>query len=166
MNDVISGMLNVYMKYPKTGTVGARLHFENNTIQHEGILSVINQHGKYHVTHVSLNSYYPKNNGVNKVSGNTGALLMIRHSTFKSIGGFNENYRACFEDVELNYKCVCLGLENYCNSDVVAYHYEIQTRKEDPDDMKKLTQDYSETLLPFFTNNIKKLSTVTTHVRV
>lgn len=166
LNDVISGMIDVFMKYPKSGTVGARLHFADNTIQHEGILTILNQHGKYDITHIGIRSYYNKNNGVNKVSGNTGALMMIRKNTFINCGYFNENYSTCFEDVELNYKCLCMGLENYCNSDLVAYHYESQTRKEDNDDLIKLQNDYINHLRPFFTNNYNKLLPYVTHIRV
>lgn len=164
LNDVISGMVGVFMKNIKTGTVGGRLHFGDNTIQHEGILTLLNKEGVYGASHIGLKSYYSKNNRVNKVSGNTGALMMIRKTTFMNLGCFNENYSTCFEDVELNYKCICSGLENYCNNDVVAYHYESQTRKEDENDLKKLQNDYINHLLPFFRDNINKLSSVITRV--
>jgi hypothetical protein len=57
-------------------------------------------------------------------------------------------------------------MENYCNSDVVAYHYESQTRKEDNEDLSKLQSDYINNLNPFFRNNISKLSPYITHIRV
>lgn len=166
LNDVVSGMVDVFLKNPKAGTVGGRLHFGDKTIQHEGILTLLNKQGKYDVTHMSLQSYYSKSTGVNKVSGNTGALMMIRKNTFINLGLFNENYTTCFEDVELNYKCICTGLENYCNSDVVAYHYESQTRKEDKEDLSKLQNDYIKNLHPFFSNNFNKLRSVITIVNV
>ena len=70
---------------------------------------------------------------------------------------FNENYISCFEDVELNFKCITLGLENYLCSDCVAYHYESQTRNDDNEKLDKLQKDYKNNLLPFVVKNINKL---------
>ena len=43
----------------------------------------------------------------------------------------------CFEDVELNIKCLNRRLKNYFLGESVAYHYESQTRKKDPNKLKK-----------------------------
>jgi GT2 family glycosyltransferase len=82
---------------------------------------------------------------------------MIRKNTFINAGMFNENYNECFEDVELNMKLVTMGYKNYCHSDLVAYHYESQTRNQDVNKNDKLMRDYNENLLPFFNQNINKL---------
>jgi hypothetical protein len=47
-------------------------------------------------------------------------------------------------------------MENYLDSNSVAYHYESKTRNDDPDNLKKLKID-SEKLLPFINENINKL---------
>ena len=83
---------------------------------------------------------------------------MIKKDIFEKCGYFNENYINCFEDVELNLKCVTLGLSNYTEGNVVAYHYESQTRNEDSDNLKKLQQDYRNNLLPFMMENMNKIS--------
>jgi GT2 family glycosyltransferase len=82
---------------------------------------------------------------------------MIRKNTFEKCGFFNENYINCFEDVELNLMCTVLGLTNYCNGNVVAYHYESQTRNEDVDNLKKIQHDYYNNLIPFMLTNIDKI---------
>ena len=51
-----------------------------------------------------------------------------------------------------------LGLSNYTEGNVVAYHYESQTRNEDSDNLKKLQQDYRNNLLPFMMENMNKIS--------
>lgn len=159
MNNVVDGMLEIFKKVPKAGTVGARLHYGDNTIQHEGIISIINSSSnKYDVTHMGLRSYYPKQINAMTVCGNTGALLMIRKNVFEKCGYFNENYISCFEDVELNYKCVINGLENYYDGNLVAYHLESQSRNEDPKNIEKLQQDYVNNLLPFVQNNFEKIA--------
>jgi GT2 family glycosyltransferase len=122
------------------------------------MLGVINKKNNvFGVTHMNLGNYYNFSNKTNLVIGNTGALVMIRRFTFEKCGMFNENYISCFEDVELNFKCVTLGLENYLCSNCVAYHYESQTRNDDEEKMEKLQKDYSNYLLPFVIKNINKI---------
>jgi GT2 family glycosyltransferase len=157
LNDVISGMLGVYENNKKTGTVGARLHFGDNTVQHDGILSYIDKNKTFQITHNHLKNYYNYNITIKDVIGNTGGLLMIRKNVFKKCGFFNENYIECFEDVELNFNCIKLGLINYINSNLVAYHYESITRNDDTNKLIKLQNDYSERLLPFVMENFEKI---------
>ena len=71
---------------------------------------------------------------------------------------FNENYINCFEDVELNLRCVTMGFKNYYDGSLVAYHYESQTRNEDSENISKLQQDFRERLFPYIQNNERKLS--------
>jgi GT2 family glycosyltransferase len=158
LNDVISGMLSTFKTQPRVGTVGARLHFADNTIQHDGMLSFIDKNKSFQITHRNLGSYYNFSDKTISVIGNTGGLVMIRKFTFDKCGMFNENYISCFEDVELNFKCVVLGLENYLCSDCVAYHYESQTRNDDSEKFEKLQKDYKDNLLPFVIKNLNKLS--------
>jgi GT2 family glycosyltransferase len=157
LNNVIYGMLKIFKSKSKVGTVGCRLYFKDNTIQHDGILAIINSNNIFGVTHKELNSYYPKNNNIQEVIGSTGALLMIKKSLFEICGLFNEDYTNCFEDVELNFKTTILGYNNFIDSNLVSYHFESQTRGEDPENMEKLSNDYNNTLLPFTIKNLGKL---------
>jgi GT2 family glycosyltransferase len=158
LNDVISGMLTTFKTQPRVGTVGARLHFADNTIQHDGMLGYVDKNKNFQITHRNLGSYYNFSDKTISVIGNTGGLVMIRKFTFDKCGMFNENYISCFEDVELNFKCVTLGLENYLCSNCVAYHYESQTRNDDSEKLDKLQKDYKDNLLPFVIKNLNKLS--------
>jgi GT2 family glycosyltransferase len=157
INNVIYGMLKNFKTYPKIGTVGARLYFKNNLIQHDGIVAIINKNNRFDVTHNSLNSYYPTTSSIREVIGSTGALLMIRKKLFEKCDYFNENYINCFEDVELNFKTTILGYRNICDGDLIAYHYESSTRGDDPKNIEKLQKDYNNTLLPFTIKNLDKL---------
>ena len=159
MNDVITGMLNVFDKHKNAGTVGARLHFGNNTIQHNGVFMVVNTKKNYEVGvgHLNFNNYYNYYSGIRESFGNTGGLLMIRKKLFDNIGGFNENYISCFEDVELNIMTIVKGFKNYHNSDCVAYHYESQTRNEDPLKLANTNKDYKDQLLGCVHANLDKI---------
>jgi GT2 family glycosyltransferase len=157
LNNVIYNMLMVYKENNNVGTVGARLHFENNTVQHCGIAMYRDNKNSIQLTHIGLNTYYGYSTYNLEVIGNTGALLMIKKPLFESLGMFNENYIGCFEDVELNLKCNILKYKNIISNKSVAYHYESQTRDDSNDKIEKIQKDYSEVLLPFIIQNISKL---------
>jgi GT2 family glycosyltransferase len=157
LNNVIYGMLKIFKEKPKSGTVGCRLHFEDNTIQHDGIIFKMGSNNNIIPTHSNLGSYYLYTNGIKETYGNTAALMMIRKKLFLKIGGYNENYTTCFEDVELNLTCLIFGFKNYYDGSLVAYHYESKTRGKNIENSKKESLDYSETLLPFIQKNYNKL---------
>jgi len=156
LNNVIFGMLDFFDSHKNVGTLGVRLHFKDNTVQHFGIFASVSNNN-FVVSHMGLNSYYGFKNNVSKVIGNTAALMMISKEIFNKLGGFNENYIDCLEDVELNFKCILMGLENYILGDLVAYHYESQTRNLDSQKVFKFQEDYNKILLPFVRQNFQKL---------
>jgi len=91
-------------------------------------------------------------------------LMMIRKNIFETLGMFNENYISCLEDVELNLKCLLVGLENICDSNSVAYHYESQTRNLDEQKNKKFEFDYTNNFIRFYNDNKSKLDKIITRV--
>jgi GT2 family glycosyltransferase len=157
LNDVITGMLEVFNAHHGVGTVGCRLHFEDNTVQHDGILTIVDNYDNLKISHIHLKNYYNHNKGILKSVGNTAALMMIRKNLFIKCDMFNETYISCFEDVELNFKCLILGYTNHLSADSVSYHYESQTRNEQGEYNEKLINDYTKRLLPFFKENINIL---------
>jgi GT2 family glycosyltransferase len=156
MNDILSGMLQIFKENPRTGTVGCRLHFEDNTIQHDGIFVAKSKTNNLTLSHINFKNYYNYFNNTKEVIGNTGGLMLIRKNVFENIGLFSENYLSCFEDVDLNIKLVSINLKNYICGKCVAYHYESQTRKEDPENLDKQKIDYSK-LVPVISNHWDKI---------
>jgi GT2 family glycosyltransferase len=156
-NNVIYGMLKTFKENKKVGTIGGRLHFKDNTLQHGGIIGIKRKNNTFYVTHENLNSYYNYPISKKNMLGNTGALLMIKTLVFKQCGMFNENYINCFEDVELNLNALLLGYENIFDGGLVAYHYESSTRNDDEDNIKKMAIDYHERLIPFINKNFEKI---------
>ena len=53
--------------------------------------------------------------------------------------------------------------ENYCNSNLVSYHYESQTRNNYVNKNKKVNEDYNNFLQPFVQKNYNKLKT---HIKI
>jgi len=155
VNNAIERMIDVYNKNKKNvGTIGARLHYGDNTVQHSGIVMFVRQDAGIGVTHHGLRSYHTYHDClIRNVFGNTGAFLMINKKLFDEIGGFNTNYRECFEDVELNVQCINRHRENIFVGDAVCYHYESQTRNKSEEKLKRESEDYTKKLIPFILNN-------------
>jgi len=159
INDAISEMVSLYLKNKKScGTIGARLYFDDNTVQHAGIM-LFGQPQKSGQMQIGLShngfrsSYnYPTNNLIDTL-GNTGAFLLINKSVFEDVGMFNESYMDCLEDVELNMACIMKGKKNMFAGNAVAYHFESRTRKSEgaikPEDFN--------TLMKFINDNNKKI---------
>lgn len=56
-----------------------------------------------------------------------------------------------------------LGLDNYCNSNLVSYHYESKTRNNDINKVTKVNEDFANFLFPFVSKNYDKLKT---HIKI
>lgn len=158
LNNGITQMVNVYNKNKNTvGTIGARLHFEDNTIQHAGMTLFLSENNKRYnigLSHFGIRSYYNYPNHPQNVVGNTGAFLMVSKYLFNKIGKFSESYLECFEDVELNLECLSRNRKNIFVSDAVCYHYESQTRNKDEDKLLREGNDYRK-IIPKIVSNKK-----------
>jgi GT2 family glycosyltransferase len=157
LNNIIYGLMKIHKQNHNVGTVGCRLHFEDNLVQHDGIISWIAKPNDFKLSHSGFKSYYKYTTNIKKVIGNTAGLLMIKKKTFENMGFFNETYKVCFEDVELNFKCLLSGLTNYFDGRYVAYHYESQTREKNTETDVNMNNDLTQVLIPFANKNIQKL---------
>lgn len=112
------------------GTVGSLLFFEDGTIQHAGIFVDQKQHQVGHILYKQNPNSIDENqlHGNRAVYGNTAALMMIKYKDFASVGGFDEEFDICFEDVDLNLKLIMAGKKNIVCGKSVALHKESSTR--------------------------------------
>ena len=157
LNNVIYEMLRIFKTTNKVGTVGARLHYPNNTLQHDGISIYVNQTNKsISVTHKNKESYFNYTSDQSNVVGNTAALMMVRKDIFNKLGMFSENYKYCWEDVELNLQFKIKDYNNIISSNCVAYHYESKTRNIDLE-MGEIIMEYNKILLPLIKLNFDKI---------
>jgi GT2 family glycosyltransferase len=154
-NNAISRMVDIFNKNKNVGTVGSRLYYADGTIQHSGVIAFIGQDRRIGLSHKGLKSYYNHHTNNKEVFGNTAAFMMIKKNIFNIIGGFNENYIECFEDVELNVECLNRSLKNIFAADAICYHYESQTRNADPKKLTKESEDYMKRIIPFILKSKK-----------
>ncbi len=161
VNDAITRMVRVYVQNKHTvGTVGTRLHFKDNKIQHSGISVFLQKHPKQEfyfpaLTHHGIHTYHTYHMGKKEVFGNTAAFMLMNKKLFDNIGGFSEDYNECFEDVQLNIDCLTRGKKNIFLGDAVCYHYESQTRNIDGEKQKREGEDYTQRIIPYIIKNKK-----------
>ena len=157
VNNAINLMMDVYIKNKKTvGTIGCRLHYEDNTVQHSGVVMFLHQNRQVGITHYGLRSYYTYHNYLKRdIFGNTAAFMMMSKDLFNEIGGFESSYRECFEDVQLNVECINRNKDNMFVGEAVCYHYESQTRNKSEDKLKRESEDYTNRIIPFILKSKK-----------
>lgn len=139
-NDVqgISGWLeafeDTFEKDPTIGIQGAKLLYQNEKIQHAGIVwgpipELNNMNLHYHI-HLLDEAEDSKVNVSKEYQMVTGALLAIRRELFHEVGGFDENYYFGHEDLDLCMKVRKAGYKVWYNHKASAYHYESMTKKD------------------------------------
>lgn len=127
--DSIEDMLGVCQR-EDVGAVGAKLLYEDDTVQHCGV--VVGYHG-YATAAFSLIDrndfgYMGRPRVSWDVSAVTAACLMTKREIFGEVGGFDEDFKVACNDVDL-----CLKIRNlnkWIVEDVfsVWYHYESKSR--------------------------------------
>jgi GT2 family glycosyltransferase len=116
------------------GIVGARLLFEDDTIQHDGMapMTLAEYPGLFFNDHPRKG--WPK--GLVKVTNPvapcdllTAACWVMKKSLFEQAEGFDPAYvLGDFEDSDLCFKLLALGKTNYIRRDVEFYHLERQSQ--------------------------------------
>jgi len=158
VDDCITEAMEIFEKnHNKLGTLGFKLLFANDTIQHAGQALIINSEKEFHlVTHRGLGQASDLFTLRDEVIGNTGGFMFTEKQFFLELGGFNEEYLECYEDVEYNLKCLINGRKNLYFGDKIAYHYESQTRNKNPNKLFNEKLDMNSRLAPFVNKNTSK----------
>jgi GT2 family glycosyltransferase len=103
---------------PNVGVVGAVLVYPNGRVQHAGVVFDKLKRPQ------NINLYHFDRDMVNKQTfllsdryfqAVTGACLMIRRKDFDAVGGFNETFTWCYDDVDL-----CLAVRTILKKDCVV----------------------------------------------
>lgn len=120
-----------YAQNKEVGAVGARLYYEDKTLQHAGIIvglsgiagnSLVNlPYGKH--------AYFGFEAITRNVSALTGACLFARRDLYKEVGYMDEeNFKVAFNDVDFCLKLLQKGYRLVYNPYVELIHYESKTR--------------------------------------
>lgn len=116
---------------PKTGAVGAKLLYPDDTVQHGGIvMGVLGLcgHAFRGVPHEDR-YYYDFPDVIRDVSAVTGACLMTPRRVFEEAGGFDEVlFPVAYQDVDLCLKIRANGYDVLYTPHALLYHDEAKTK--------------------------------------
>ncbi len=127
--DFIKEMLG-YCLRPDVGACGARLYYEDGSIQHAGV--VVGLGGLAgHVfakTEHDYHGYMNRISSAQDMSAVTAACMMVRKSVYDQVEGFYEGMAVAFNDVDLCMKITKAGYRIVYNPAAELYHYESKSR--------------------------------------
>ena len=112
--------------HPHVAVVGGKILNADGTIQHAGI--AISQDRFARHIYRGFPADHPAVNRSRRFQAVNGACMLVRRAIFETIGGFDQTYRNCYEDMDLCFRLGALGHEiHYCHTSEVI-HLEMVTR--------------------------------------
>jgi GT2 family glycosyltransferase len=86
-----------------------------------------------------------------KVSMLVGAFMIIKKSIYQEVGGFDEDYFMYGEDIDLSYKILKAGYQNYYNSETTVIHFKGESTLKD----KTYAKRFNGAMKLFFEKHFK-----------
>ena len=142
--DCIEELL-MYCVRDDVGAVGARLYYEDGTIQHAGViggLGGVAGHAFLGFGHDDP-GYFGRAMLAQDLSAVTAACLMVKRSVYEEVGGLDEAFAVAFNDVDLCMKIRKAGHLIVYNPYAELSHYESKSRGYE-DTEEKLKRFHSE----------------------
>ncbi|MCM1160259.1 MAG: glycosyltransferase family 2 protein [Roseburia sp.] len=125
----------MYGQREDVGVVGAKLYYEDKTIQHAGIVIGLGAHRTAGHTHYKVPEanvgYMGKLCYAQNVTAVTGACMLVKKSLYEQLGGLDEEYAVALNDVDFCLRVRKLGLLNIFTPFAELYHYESKSRGSD-----------------------------------
>lgn len=129
------------------GAVGCKLLYEDNTIQHAGLL--VGVKGYVSISHHNLPKdeagYGGAIQAVKEYSAAAAACLMTKRTCFEMVGGFDEQFQIAHGDIDFCLKLRRKGFYILYIPTVEIYHYESKTRgyEDTPEKIARFRQENS-----------------------
>jgi glycosyltransferase involved in cell wall biosynthesis len=116
---------------PEIGCVGAKLYYENDNIQHAGVilgLGGVAGHSHKYFPRKSPGYFY-RLHLIQNLSAVTAACMLVRKSVYKEVGGLNEDdLKVAFNDVDFCLRVRVAGYRNLWTPYAELYHHESISR--------------------------------------
>ena len=140
----LSRMLDFYDRTPRIGALGAKLLYEDGSLQHAGMYyeqtagSDLWENAHFFK---GLHRDLPAANVARPVPAVTAACLMIDRALFEELGGLRGMYiQGDYEDSDLCLRLLESGRENWYLPEAELFHLEGQSY---PSELRKLTRRYN-----------------------
>ena len=115
---------------PDVGAVGARLYFEDDTIQHAGVVIGFGGVAGHCFVQQKRNEtgYCHRIICAQDYSAVTAACMMVKREAFEKAGGLSEALQVAFNDIDFCLKLQRVGYLVVYNPYAELYHYESKSR--------------------------------------
>ncbi len=128
------------------GAVGAKLYYDNDTIQHAGVvLGIGGVAGHSHkFFKKNAHGYFSRLKIIQNFSAVTGACLLVKKELYEEVGGLEEkNLKVAFNDVDFCLKLLEKGYRNVWTPYVELYHHESISRgaEDNPEKVKRFNEE-------------------------
>jgi len=150
----IEGLLE-HAQRKEIGIVGAKLLYDDDTVQHAGTIVGIQGHaGNYGGMHMNEQGYFSHAKIIRNCSAVTAACMMMKKEIFNKFGGFDEKLANSWQDVDLCIRVIKSGKLVLYTPYSVLYHYEGSTRgdKDSSEDELVARKIFREKQLEFITS--------------
>ena len=138
--------LLMYAQRKDVGAVGAKLYYEDRTIQHAGVVIGLGAHRTAGHTHYRVSSnnlgYMGRLCYTQNVTAVTGACLMVKKEIYDKLGGLDESFAVSLNDVDFCLRIREAGYLNVFTPFAELYHFESISRG--LDDKGAAAQRYNE----------------------
>lgn len=127
--------LLMFAQREDVGAVGAKLYYEDKTVQHAGVVLQLGAHRTAGHIHCRQGrdsiGYMGKLCYAQNVSAVTAACLLVSKEKYEEVGGLDENFRVALNDVDFCLKLREKGYLNIFTPYSELYHYESISRGSD-----------------------------------
>lgn len=125
----------MYGQREDVGVVGAKLYYEDMTIQHAGIVIGLGAHRTAGHTHYKVNKenvgYMGKLCYAQDVSAVTGACMLVKKALYAELSGLSEEFAVALNDVDFCLRVREKGLLVVFTPFAELYHFESKSRGSD-----------------------------------
>jgi len=127
--DWIEAMLSLAQR-PGVGAVGAKLLFEDGTLQHVGVTFCNGLPDHIRRGYPGNEAgYFFSSDGQRNYLAVTGACVLLAGEIFQEVGGFDETFAINYNDIDLCLKVWQKGYRNVYTGQAMLYHFESRNRK-------------------------------------
>ena len=142
--DCIEELLG-YCQRSDVGAVGARMYYEDGTIQHAGViigLGGVAGHAFSRASHEDP-GYFGRIIIAQNYNAVTAACMLTKKSVFREVGGFDEKFAVAFNDVDLCLRIRKAGYLIVYNPYAELNHYESKSRgyEDTPEKVKRFNSE-------------------------
>lgn len=127
--DAIREMLGMVMR-EDVGIVGAKLLYQDNTVQHAGVVVGFNDYAGHINSDLEKDDmgYLLRAGVIGNYSAVTAACMLVDRSCFEQVAGFDGSFQVAGNDVDFCLRVRALGKLVVYNPFALWYHYESKSR--------------------------------------